>query len=101
MLGVWAGVHSGLSGRGWGREIQCAGAGGVGAAEGLDRVFEINQPIAGALRVKEEKALGGRCPRRHGPLARLRLGRLGRATVLPHAGPVYFKNTARAFQIEL
>jgi len=44
--------------------------------------------------VKRERTLGRRCPRRHGPLARLRLGRLGRASFLAHAGPVYFKNTA-------
>jgi len=40
-----------------------------------------------------ERALGRRCPRRHGPLARLRLGRLGRAPFLAPAGPVYLANT--------
>jgi len=40
-----------------------------------------------------ETALGRRCPRRHGPLARLRLGRLGRAGFPGHAGLSQFPDT--------
>jgi hypothetical protein len=49
--------------------------------------------MAEALRGKRERALGWRCPRWHGPLARLHLGRLGRARFLAPAGPVYLENT--------
>jgi len=59
------------------------------------RACLVNRPAhRQALRVKREKALGRRCPRRHGPLARLRLGRLGREPFLAHAGPAYLPNTS-------
>ena len=46
-----------------------------------------------ALRVKRARVLGRRCPRGHGPLARLRLGRLGRAWFSAHVASVYFEDS--------
>ena len=59
----------------------------------LGCVRESRQAIARALRVKRERELGRRCPRRHGPLAHLRLGRLGPAAFLAHAGLAAFRDT--------
>jgi hypothetical protein len=42
---------------------------------------------------ERETKLGRRCPRRHGPLARLRLGRLGRAWFSSHGASVYFEDS--------
>jgi hypothetical protein len=40
--------------------------------------------------------LGRCCPRRHNPLGRLRLGRLGRARFSSHAGPIHHRSTPLA-----
>ena len=45
---------------------------------------------------ERETKLGRRCPRRHGPLARIRLGRLGRAWFPAHVASVYFEDSSWA-----